>query len=399
MARLGLLRIAVLAALLRVALIESSGGEWIMQRYEDGNCDEPYDLAGAQQSWKQLAGYPFCFSITSEIRVTDICRTVCAVEFFCARTSESESGVKMRYFPGSTCLGTSEVVVNFMPVLTWPQIRSLFEGNCTLREKGIYERFGRPLEVGVDVPDCLGYDHSTEGLGNVPVDPKDTPYTLKLFTDEQCTSPYSASMANASGGVSNLPEWDTQVWMNVLRKIDADKRRDSDVHCWDIQSGAPPKTVINALKMKCGIMNDNRMGMFVEHHEDARCGGTPQEEEVFYAKMKFTALSAGQSDVEELKKFFNGECIAFERGGGALLYWKWDRAVWGEDWPDCYALAIEEKILVRRPALTSVQYSGAIGAVRKVDPITSYAPCALVPRRHFVLVAIVWWRGATRSSM
>merc|ERR1712107_926125 len=65
--------------------------------------------------------------------------------------------------------------------------------------------------------------------------------------------------------------------------------------------------------------------------------------EIFFMSLKYTKLSSGQSDVEELQGFLNGECIEHSQG----LYWSWDRELYAEDIPNCYAEAIETGMRIR----------------------------------------------------
>mmetsp|Transcript_59287 Transcript_59287/g.165520 ORF Transcript_59287/g.165520 Transcript_59287/m.165520 type:complete len:399 (-) Transcript_59287:130-1326(-) len=363
---------------------------WTVQRYKDRDCANAHSATGAQQTWKKVVGFQHCFEITSELRLGDHCRSVCSIQIFCARNSESESGVKMRYFPpGQACSGTSDVVIDFMPLLTWPETQGLFEGNCTLREPNIYERFSTPINVGEDVPNCYGYDHSTKGTGVFTADPKDSPYTLKIYTDAECSVQYDGGIQ--TGNASSFPTWNRQVWMNVLRKFDTDKRTADHKHCWEIVEGAPQMTFFGSLKLVCQVLTDSRMGLMVEHYENGECTGSPRETEIFYMKARYTALSASQGDVEELKDLFQGKCTSFEGSGGTSLYWKWDREVWHEDWPDCYAEAIRENVRVRRPSISSVLYSGDVNVVRKIDTTTSSSPPLGIPRLAALFAVIAWY--------
>jgi len=359
-------------------------GEWIMLRYKGPNqktnsdvpdyyttaaperedeCYDEFTGVGAQQSWRRLTGAgTHCFTITSQLQLAESCRASCTAKVFCSRGGNS--GVKIQFYKGDNCLSEMAEEMHFMPQLTWPELHGFLYGTCTEREDGYFEKFITPWNVGSDFPNCYGYDFSTQGAGVVTEDPKDSPYTLSTFSDIECTQPYIPDGTNPNA--SGQPIWMTQRWMSALRKVEEKKRTSNLEHCWIIELGAPPMTFFGSIKLVCDHRELTRMMMYVHHYEDETCsggiGGVAKEKETFYEKMGYEELANGIGDVEEVSKFFKGQCAKF--GGNPTVYWKWDRPVHGEDWPDCYAEAIANDIRVRRPSMSDLDYSGSINTIR-----------------------------------
>eukprot|EP00927_Polykrikos_kofoidii_P059396 TRINITY_DN54555_c0_g1_i1.p1 TRINITY_DN54555_c0_g1~~TRINITY_DN54555_c0_g1_i1.p1 ORF type:complete len:455 (+),score=43.22 TRINITY_DN54555_c0_g1_i1:51-1367(+) len=340
------------------SVCDSTG--WTMEAYKDSKCEKRQTRAGAQVTWTPVVGSPQCFKITSGID----CSTFCTVKPICARGSNS--GVKLAHYSGNNCIGDWERVTNFNNHLTWPELEGFLKGNCTLRDKknSIWERYvSRTWDVGTDFPNCFGYDYSTQGSGLITADPKDSPMKLSLYTDDTCATAF----ALPPGGVANKtttgkPEWTQQTWMSVIRTIDVSQRKQHHEHCWTINKNRPSTMKgSGAIKFKCQQMVDGRMGMDVLFYDDVECAGKIVTEEVFFTTLLYVSLRSGQSDVEDLVGWFDGKCMQHSQD----LWWKWDRAVFVEDWPNCYSKALQENIMIRRPNLQDIHYKGPVKAVRR----------------------------------
>eukprot|EP00928_Gymnodinium_smaydae_P061857 TRINITY_DN45836_c0_g1_i1.p1 TRINITY_DN45836_c0_g1~~TRINITY_DN45836_c0_g1_i1.p1 ORF type:complete len:439 (+),score=49.84 TRINITY_DN45836_c0_g1_i1:100-1416(+) len=365
--------------------------EWIMQRYTEGirrsknsplatKCQKTFTGIGGQQSWRKIEGQQFCFHMTSNMYLSDVCRDRCTIRVICARGGES--GVRLQFFEGPDCVGKEGDSVEFMPHMTWPQVSAFVQGNCSWTPDGIYQTFSPSWRVGVDFPDCYGYDVSTRGAGIITADPKDSPMYLNFYSDPQCSKVYKYD-SSASGNGSSTLQLGQQRWMAVLRTVAFDKRADNHKHCWKIQEGGP-STFVYSFKLKCDYLNDRRYGLWIHKYDNDECiGEEPKSKEVFFVSSNYGALSSGEANVLEVRKFFEGGCRKHSDG----LWWKFDRPVHVEDWPNCYAEAVAEGYRMDRASMTSLNYKGDVGTVRKLPPFDQASHGS---RAAFAPVAITW---------
>lgn len=391
--------------------------EWVLHRYTGGrtitgsplapNCNTPFTGVGAQQMWRkagheaggwgQKSGY--CFQFTSEASLSAACLdTLCTVNVFCARGGAS--GIKMQFHSGDDCLGPAGDIVEFAPHLTWPQVVAWLLGGETCARlpgrTGMYEKWSSSWRIGTDFPNCLGYDLSTQGEGLVTSNPEDSPMYLRFYSDSDCNNQYlPGTEGNATS--DKLLE---QRWMSVLRRVSFDTRSAQQKHCWDVETGADWNSdLTGSFRLTCGQLVDSRMGYQVEHYTNRECSGAEySRREVFFMSMGYGGLNSGQKNVINVVNLLDGKCEALtEDRTGQIIYWKFDRPMYVEDWPNCHALALQENIRIDRPLMSGVYYTGGISSVRTKPGLTdNAAQHAQHPGLHTALALLV---AAAAGSM
>jgi hypothetical protein len=253
----------------------------------------------------------------------------------------------------------------------------------------MFECFNEPFKFGDgtanfpgDFPNCLGYDYETQGQGLITANPEDSPMTLTFYTDDKCT------VETTTGA----PEHTPQRWMAAYRKVPFDDRRKHQLHCWEIEAGAEwNMNVKKAFKLKCGLLVDGRMGLKVEHYDDVEClGPDTVSEEVFFLTMSYLSLLSAQDSIYEVDDLLRGKCARHSGArAGEMIFWKFDRPMFPEDFPDCLKQAIDTGVRTHRPSMTSQNYQGEIKQVRSSPALTENGAQHIVAPHPHVLAMLL----------